>query len=163
MCNFLFKSLNMFVVFQSLSRVWLFMSPWAIAHQTPLSMEFSRQEYWVGLPFPFPGDLPNPRDQTYVSYSADRFLIVLCKALNGLPLPSVQPKTSLLNKFFPVTGDAIITWTYQIYSCLRALALATTDAWKALPWYLDGSPLYHLHVFAQMLDSKWYFSPDSPI
>ena len=34
--------------------------PWTVAHQAPLSMEFSRQEYWSGMPFPFPGDLPNP-------------------------------------------------------------------------------------------------------
>ena len=34
--------------------------PWTIAHQTPLSMEFSRQEYWGRLPFPSPGDLPDP-------------------------------------------------------------------------------------------------------
>ena len=34
--------------------------PWAVAHQAPLSMEFSRQKYWGGLPFPSPGDLPNP-------------------------------------------------------------------------------------------------------
>ena len=33
---------------------------WATAHQAPLSMGFSRQEYWSGLPFPSPGDLPNP-------------------------------------------------------------------------------------------------------
>ena len=33
--------------------------PWTLAHQAPLSMEFSRQEYWNGLPFPSPGDLPN--------------------------------------------------------------------------------------------------------
>ena len=33
---------------------------WTEAHQAPLSMGFSRQEYWSGLPFPFPGDLPNP-------------------------------------------------------------------------------------------------------
>ena len=33
---------------------------WTIAHQTPLSMEFSRQEYWSGLPFPSPRDLPHP-------------------------------------------------------------------------------------------------------
>ena len=36
------------------------MTPWTVAHQAPLSMEFSRQEYWDGLPFPSPGDLPNP-------------------------------------------------------------------------------------------------------
>ena len=34
---------------------------WAVAHHAPLSMEFSRQEYWSELPFPTPGDLPNPR------------------------------------------------------------------------------------------------------
>ena len=43
-----------------LSRVWLFVTPWTVAHQAPLSMEFSRQEYWSGLPFPSPEDLPNP-------------------------------------------------------------------------------------------------------
>ena len=36
------------------------MTPWTVARQTPLSMGFSRQEYWSGLPFPSPGDLPNP-------------------------------------------------------------------------------------------------------
>ena len=36
-------------------------APWTVACQAPLSMEFSRQEYWIGLPFPIPGDLPNPR------------------------------------------------------------------------------------------------------
>ena len=35
-------------------------APWVVAHQAPLSMEFFRQEYWSGLPFPSPGDLPNP-------------------------------------------------------------------------------------------------------
>ena len=43
-----------------LSRVQLFATPWTVAHQAPLSMEFSRQEYWSGLPFPSPGDLPDP-------------------------------------------------------------------------------------------------------
>ena len=39
---------------------WLFATPWTIAHPAPLSMGFSRQEYWGGLPFPTPGDLPTP-------------------------------------------------------------------------------------------------------
>ena len=43
-----------------LSRVWLFATPWTVAYQVPLSMGFSRQEYWSGLPFPSPGDLSNP-------------------------------------------------------------------------------------------------------
>ena len=37
-----------------------FATPWAVAHQAPLFMEFSRQEYWSGLPFPPSGDLANP-------------------------------------------------------------------------------------------------------
>ena len=45
---------------KSLSRVRLFATPWTVALQAPLSMGFSRQEYWSGLPFPSPGDLPNP-------------------------------------------------------------------------------------------------------
>ena len=43
-----------------LSRVRLFATPWTVAHQASLSMGFSRQEYWSGVPFPSPGDLPNP-------------------------------------------------------------------------------------------------------
>ena len=43
-----------------LSRVRLFAVPWTVAYQAPPSMEFSRQDYWSGLPFPSPGDLPDP-------------------------------------------------------------------------------------------------------
>ena len=43
-----------------LSHVQLFATPQTIAHQAPLSMEYSRQEHWSGLPFPPLGDLPNP-------------------------------------------------------------------------------------------------------
>ena len=45
---------------KSLRRVWLFVTPWTVAHQAPLSVGFSRQEYWSGLPFPSAGDLPHP-------------------------------------------------------------------------------------------------------
>ena len=41
--------------------VWIFETLWNVAHQAPLSMEFSRKEYWNGLSFPSPGDLPDPR------------------------------------------------------------------------------------------------------
>ena len=44
----------------TLSRVQLFVTPWTVAHPAPLSMEFSRQEYWSRLPFPPAGDLPHP-------------------------------------------------------------------------------------------------------
>ena len=43
---------------KSLSRIWLFATPWTVAYQASQSMGFFRQEYWSGLPFPSPGDLP---------------------------------------------------------------------------------------------------------
>ena len=45
---------------RALSGAEFFATPWTIANQAPLSMEFPRQEYWSGLPFPIPGDLSNP-------------------------------------------------------------------------------------------------------
>ena len=47
-------------VLSSFSYVWLFVTPRTVGCQAPLSMGFSRQEYWSGLPFPSPGDLPDP-------------------------------------------------------------------------------------------------------
>ena len=47
------------IVLSCFSSVWPFASPWTETHQTSLSMGFSRQEYWSGLPFPLLGDLPN--------------------------------------------------------------------------------------------------------
>ena len=58
------------IVVQSLSCVQLCVTPWTVAHEAPLSMGFSRQEYWGGLPCPPPGDLPDPGIQpTVVIYS----------------------------------------------------------------------------------------------
>ena len=57
----MFSKLQMLSVkVKSLSRVQLFATPWTAAYQAPPSMGFSWQEYWSGLPFPSPGDVPNP-------------------------------------------------------------------------------------------------------
>ena len=57
---------------KSLSCVQLFSAPWTVAHQAPPSMGFFRQEYWSGLPFPSPGDLPNPgMEPWYPAFQAD--------------------------------------------------------------------------------------------
>ena len=53
-------NVNMKVKVKSLSHVQLFATPWTVVYQAPPSMGFSRQEYWRGLPFPSPGDLPDP-------------------------------------------------------------------------------------------------------
>ena len=61
---------------QLLSCVQLFATSWIAAHQPPLCMGFSRQEYWSELPFPSPGDLPDPGIKPGVSYIAGRFLTI---------------------------------------------------------------------------------------
>ena len=53
----------------------LFATPWTVDCQAPLSMEFFRQEYWSGLPFPSPGDLPNPGIKTVSPALASRLFI----------------------------------------------------------------------------------------
>ena len=58
-----------------LSCIRLFAAPWTVARQAPLSMEFSRQEHWSGVPFPSPGGLPDP-DPTHVFCIAGRFFTV---------------------------------------------------------------------------------------
>ena len=50
-----------------LSLVWLFANPWIVPHQAPLSMEYSRKEYWIGWPFPTSSRCSQRRDQTHVS------------------------------------------------------------------------------------------------
>ena len=67
----LFQQVNYNKVYQMyvcvLSLVRLFVTPWTVAHQALLSMEFSRQEYWSGLPCPSPGDLPDPGIEPLIS------------------------------------------------------------------------------------------------
>ena len=58
------------------SCIWLSVTPWAFAYQTPLSMGFSRQEYRSELPFPIPGDLPNPGIiSVYPAFQVDSLLL----------------------------------------------------------------------------------------
>ena len=63
------KILIMYVCAQLLSHFQLFVAPRSVTHQAPLPMEFSRQAYWSGLPFPTPGDLPDQKDNKNVSHN----------------------------------------------------------------------------------------------
>ena len=57
---------------RALSCVQLFAAAYTVVHQAPLSMEFFRQEYWSGLPFPVPGDLPSPGIELHLSHLLHR-------------------------------------------------------------------------------------------
>ena len=62
-----------------LSYVWLFVTPWTVAHQAPLSMRFARQDYWSWLPIPFSGDLPHlgtePTSPVFPAVQMDSLLL----------------------------------------------------------------------------------------
>ena len=92
-------------VLSCFSCAWLFVTPWTVAHQAPLSMGFSGQEYWSGLPFPSPRDLLNP---------------------GNLPDPGIQPCLSpaLAGEFF--TNGA--TWeSHRLASGLMHLKKKEQD------------------------------------
>ena len=81
---------------KSLSRVQLYVTPWTVAYQAPPSMGFSRQECWSGVPFPSPGDLPDPGIEP-------RSPALRADALPSEPLGKVQVN-ELLNK------ECILPW-----------------------------------------------------
>ena len=71
----------------SLSHVRLFVTPWMVACQAPLSVEFSRQEYWSGLPFRPPGDLPDPEIEPTSPTLTGRFFSTEAPGKPGLVWP----------------------------------------------------------------------------
>ena len=91
--------------------------PWTVAQQTPLSMEFSRQEYWNGLPFPPPGDLPNPGIElaSLASCFTDRQILHHCATWEALPLYQYT-------KIFLLYS----AWTSQIYTATIILGHTCT-------------------------------------
>ena len=91
-----------------LCRVRLFATLWTVAYQAPLSMGFSRQEYWSGLPFPSPRDLPDPgieprspalEADALTSESPEKLLLILWYAANELFLLSCVWKTIIYLHF----------------------------------------------------------------
>ena len=85
-----------------LSCFWFFETPWTVAHQVPLSMEFCRHKYWSRLTFPSPGDLPNPGIKPR------------SPALQANSLPSELP-----GKASSTRGGNIFFVGYQRGSCFR--------------------------------------------
>ena len=83
---------------RSLSCVQLFATPWTVAHQAPPSMGFSRQEYWSGLPFPSPGDLPDPGIEP------------VSPALQADALPSEPPRKSIPHSQGGEASDKTLTF-----------------------------------------------------
>ena len=89
---------------------------WTIAHQAPVSMEFSRQEYWNGLPFPTPGDIPNPgMEPRFPTLQADSL-----------------PSEPLLSRFSRVR--LCVTPETAAHQALPSLGFSRQEHWSGLPF-----------------------------
>ena len=104
-----------------LSHIWLFVTPWIIAFQVSLSMDFSRQEYWGELPFPTPGDLPHLGIEPISSELADRSYTTVPpgKHLEGIKIEILiwlRKWKSLSHVWLFVTSPASLPPTHGLYS-----------------------------------------------
>ena len=102
-----------------LSHVWLFATPWTIAYQASPSMGFSKQEYRSGLPFPSPGDLPNPGIEPR------------SPALQADALPS-RPPSKMQQNFVWLSRQGL-RGPYSFRICSLGIWLPWTEAWGILP------------------------------
>ena len=100
---------------QSVCRVQLFVTPWTAARQAPLSVGFSRQEYWSGLPCLPPGDLPNPGVKPGFSHIAGRFFTMWTTR----EAPRILDWVASLQGIFPTQGSNLgLLHCRQILYCL---------------------------------------------
>ena len=119
---------------KSLSCVWFSMTPWTVAHQAPLSMEFFRQEYWNGLPFPSPRGLPDPRIKPRSTALQTDSLLV--------ELPVALEKSGSLHEreIQEVEGAGSLLQTYLLFRIFKvhpgqSHSYPVKSQWKTL-WFL---------------------------
>ena len=123
-----------------------FATPWSVVHQAPVSVGFSRQEYWSGLPFPPPGDLPNPGMELTrrVSYYTGRFF-------------TIEPQSAFL--FYSAWGQR--TWfSFNLY--LQSVVFQLESEWQnqGSCRKVANSGLWMLIFVARILKVNQRFSTD---
>ena len=142
--------MDFLLIWWSLSHVRLFATPWTVALQFPPSMEFSRQEYWSGLPFPSPGDLPDPGIKTG------------CPALQADSLTAGASREDHLLIYWHKLYWWIF-WFFLIF--LEEILLDSTAFWKyisksaLLIFYSGRLSLYPqeiVRIFFHVLSFVWF-------
>ena len=104
---------------KSLNPVWLFATPWTVACHIPLSVGFSRQEYWSGLPFPSPRDLPNPGIEPRSPSTPGRlFTVWATREAHCLKAEAVMKKNTERRKIFVVLLWCSVQFNSVAQSCL---------------------------------------------
>ena len=118
-------------------------TPWTVAHQFPLSMGFPRQEYWSGLPFPSPGDLPDPGIEPVSLALAGRFFT------------TEPPSVILLSEVF-----WIACCSFHISTCCLTLCLCVTEAASFLQSHEPPSASFTLY-FCNFFTPSAFIEPCS--
>ena len=130
---------------ESLSRVRLFAAPWAGACQAPLSMGFSRQEYWRGLPSPPPGDLPTQGSNLHLLCLLNWQVGSLPLGPPGKPIYDIQLSKMYKNSNKALKGinENILTLLY----CTRsAITLLEVDCDKLNMLPINAKTVNKLHI-----------------
>ena len=115
-------------------------TPWTIVCQTPLSMRFFRQEYWSGLPFPYPGDLPDP------GIEPESSALQVNSCLAGGVFTNWATREALLLSFIFL----LIFWYISFRSyCLFLKWDDTIHTWSFSQWYMS-------QTFSHNIDTSWH-------
>ena len=103
-----------------LSHVKLFATPWTVAHQDPMSLGFSRQEYWTGLPCPPPGDPPNPGIEPAPNHA------FCAPTLQADCLPAE-----------PLGKPLLLVFTYSLIFHSTLYRILVEFTFRHLPWFIS--------------------------
>ena len=147
-----------------LSNVWLFVTPWTAACQSPLSMGFCRQEYRSGLPCPSPGEFSQSSDWTQVSHTAGRFLAsespekpnIKCSVSSVQSLSCVQLFATLWT--IPCQTSLSITNSWSLFKLMTIESVMPSNHLiLCLPLLLPPSIFPSIRVFSNesALPIKW--------
>ena len=154
---------SIYLLLSYFSHVWLFATLWTVACQAPLSLGFSRQEYWSGLPCPPPGDLPEPGIEPTSLMSpelAGRFFTTSA-TWKVLIMLQIKSESSTCLKCFEVPSIAFQTVQILICKCLWSLisSLPNFHSLSVYTWPPSASPvcciLHCAWVFEYAGSSGW--------
>ena len=121
------------------SHVQLFVTPWSLASQVPVSMEVSRQEYWSGLPFPSSGDLPEGIEPSFPALAGGFFT----NKLPGKPFFIVQ--------FSSVAQSCMTLCNPWTAACQASLSITNTQSLLKLMSIESAMPSIHLSLCGTLL------------
>ena len=122
-----------------------FLTPWTVAWQTLLSMEFSKQEYWSGLPFLFPGDLPDPRIEPQSPTLQGRFFTIWAtreaySILSNEPnrnKGSYLPNQTISKFIFKIPLSFLASHLHH-YSCIETILYLAVQTWPSPASYFTS-------------------------